>query len=161
MNKKIALAIALLISVAPSALAQSFQEGFMLKDYRQVYRFNPALAGEQDFLSLFNVSTSQRNNVGAAAFIYPHEGQVVTFLHSSVPAETVRNSIQKDNYLTKDINFNLFSYGMYRNGATHTFEVNIRGNSAVSVPGALCMLAKSGTGSASFDFSSLRVQGEV
>ena len=161
MNKKIALAIALIISVAPSALAQSFQEGFMLKDYRQVYRFNPALAGEQDFLSLFNVSTSQRNNVGASAFIYPYEGQVVTFLHSSVPVETVRNNVQKDNYLTKNIDFNLVSYGMYRNGATHTFEINIRGNSAVSVPGALCMLAKAGTGATTFDFSSLRAQGEV
>lgn len=161
MNKKIALAIALIISVALPASAQSFQEGFMLKDYRQVYRFNPALAGGQDFLSLFNISTSQRNNVGASAFIYPHEGQVVTFLHSSIPIETVKNNVKKDNYLTRDIDFNLVSYGMFRNGATHTFEFNIRGNSAVSVPGALCMLAKAGTGAATFDFSSLRVQGEV
>lgn len=161
MNKKIALAIALIVSVAPLASAQSFQEGFMLKDYRQVYRFNPALASQQDFLSLFNISTSQRNNVGASAFIYPHEGQVVTFLHSSVPVETVRNNVLEDNYLTKNIDFNLVSYGMFRNGATHTFEFNIRGNSAVSVPGALCMLAKAGTGATTFDFSSLRVQGEL
>ncbi len=159
MNKKIALAIALIISAAASA--QSFQEGFMLKDYRQVYRFNPALAGEQDFLSLFNISTSQRNNVGASALIYPHEGQVVTFLHSSVPVGTVEDNLKEDNYLTKDIGFNVVSYGMFRGGATHTFEFNIRGNSAVSVPGALFMLAKAGTGATTFDFSSLRVQGEL
>lgn len=161
MNKKIFIAIALIAGIATSAYAQSFQEGFMLKNYRLVYRYNPALAGENDFLSLLQASTSMRSNVGASAFIYPYDGQVVTFLHSSVPSETVRANIREDNYLAKNFDFNMFSYGMFRNGAMHTFEFNIRGMYALSVPGELCMLAKNGTTAGTFDFSRLRAQCDV
>lgn len=161
MNKKISLAIALLACITSFSHAQSFQEGFMLKDYRLIYHFNPALAGESDFISLFQVSSSNRNNVGASAFIYPYDGQVVTYLHSSVPAQTARENFRENNYLTKSYDFNLFSYGMFRNGAEHTFELNIRGMYAISAPGELFMFAKTGAAPSTLDLSRLRAQGDI
>ena len=161
MNKRILLSIAMLMGIAFTSGAQAFQEGFMLNNYSQIYRYNPALSGDSDFISLFQASIDGRANVGASAFLYPRDGQVVTFLHSSVPAETFASKIQEDNYKTKSLDFNLFSYGFFRGGAMHTLEVNFRGMYAVSVPGSLFMLAKTGTTSPTYDFSKLQAQGDI
>ena len=151
----------MLLCIASGANGQSFQEGFMLKDYKLVYRYNPALASQSDFLGLFQSSIVRRNDVGASAFIYPYNGQIVTFLNSRISADAFSANVQKDNYLTKSLDFNLFSYGLFRKGATHTFEVNIRGMYAVSAPGSIFMLAKTGTTSDAYDFSRLRAQGDI
>lgn len=149
------------MGIVLGANGQSFQEGFMLQDYSLAYRYNPALAPQHDFLSLFQYSSYKRNNVGASAFLYPIDGEVVTFLNSKVPADTFAEKLKDDNYLTKTLDFNLFSCGFYRKGATHTFEANVKAKYSVSAPGELFMFAKTGTDRSPYDFNRLRLQGDV
>ena len=149
------------MGIVLGANGQSFQEGFMLQDYSLAYRYNPALAPQRDFLSLFQYGSFKRNNVGASAFLYPIDGEVVTFLNSKVPAETLADNLKDNNYLTKNLDFNLFSCGFYRNGATHTFEANVKAKYAVSAPGELFMFAKLGTVQSPLNLEGLRLQGDV
>ena len=152
---------AALLCAAFQAGAQSFQEGFLLSSYRLGYRYNPAMGNDSDMISVGQFGMNTRANVGAAAFLYPRDGEVVTGLHRSVSGAELLGNLQKDNYLTSSLNYNLLSYGIARGSAYHTFELNARAFGGASVPIEIVELVKMGTTRSSFDMSDLRVQGNV
>ena len=91
--KKFLLQIALFLSAGTLLHAQVYQQGFFLKDYRPVYRINPALFPDSDFIGGFEVSRNKVLNYGVSTFYYPYEGGLVTGLHESVSAETFLSGI--------------------------------------------------------------------
>ena len=141
--------------------AQTFQEALFLDGYTLSYRYNPAISNESGFLSVGQWENHQRNNVGAAAFLYPADDGVVTALHSSVPAGTFLGSLKDDNYFNGNINFNLFSYGWRGNGTYQTLEANIRSQYDVSVPREVFEILKNGTGKGTYDLGDLRIGGKA
>lgn len=163
MNKNLLLSLAALLLAASASLnAQTAQEALFLKDYRLGFRYNPALMNEGDFLSSGQLGTVKRNNVGAAAFLYPGaDGKLVTFLHPSVPSADALNAFKDDNYLTGELNYNVFSYGIRRGEAMHTFESNLRVFYGANLPGELFSIAKLGTSAVRYDISNVRTEGNV
>ena len=119
-------ALAALVLAASTLGAQSFQQALFLDGYRLGYRYNPAIQNESGFIGVGQWENQTRNNFGAASFLYPRDGELVTALHSSVPAETFLGSLQDDNYVVGNINFNLVSYGWRKDASYHTIEANIR-----------------------------------
>jgi hypothetical protein len=102
-----------------------------------------------------------RNNVGAASFLYPRNGEVVTALHESVSADEFLGSLKDDIYLTGNIHFNLFSYGWKGEKAYHTLEAGIRAAYSASVPKEIFTILKLGTGEVSYDLSGINVAGNA
>ena len=160
MKKTITAIAALFITVA-SVCAQSFQQSLFLDGYRMGYRYNPALQNESGFLSVGQWENQARNNVGASSFLYPRDGGVVTALHSSVSALEFMNSLQDDNYLCGNINFNLFSYGWRRDNAYNTLEANIRSVYSASIPREIFAIAKLGTSDINYDLSGMGLAGNA
>ena len=161
MNKKLLLSAALLLCAAASVDAQVFQEGFLLKDYRLSYRYNPALLTDSDFISTGEFTTNRRSNVGASNFLYPYEGGVVTFLHSSVPAKTFQESLDPNIYFLRTLDYNMISYGTRRGEAMHTFEANFRGVIGASAPSDLLLMLKLGTTQSNYQLNKLRAEGDL
>lgn len=140
--------------------AQSFQESLFLNNYRMGFRYNPALASDTDFLSVGGLSLSTINNVGAAAFIYPKDGKVVTGLHPSVSADELLSSLQDSNVARGQASYSLFSYGFSSGAAFHTLEVSARGEAGLSVPKDFFRLLKQG-GEDLFSLAGMNVQGRL
>lgn len=154
MNKRITLVLAALLGVAAAGLqAQSFQEGFFLNEYRLGYRYNPALASGTDFISIGEYSANTRSNIGADAFLYPRNGEVVTGLHSSIPAEEFLSRIQERNYTVGSINYNLIAYGFARGDAFRTVELNARALYSATLPREYFQLLKTGSREQFYDLT--------
>ena len=159
--KRSVIILAVLAFAALSVSAQSFQQALFLDGYQLGYRYNPALANETGFLSMGQWENQSRNNVGAANFLYPRNGEVVTALHESVSADEFLGSLKDDNYLTGNIHFNLFSYGWKGEKAYHTLEAGIRAAYSASVPKEIFTILKLGTGEVSYDLSGINVAGNA
>lgn len=153
MNKRITLALTALICAAAALQAQSFQEGFFLNEYRLGYRYNAALASSCDFISIGQFSSNFRNNIGADAFLYPRNGEVVTALHSSVSADEFMSRLQERNYLISSINYNLISYGFGRGDAFRTVELNVRALYSATLPREYFQILKTGTRQQFYDLT--------
>ena len=156
-NKRWYLSLAALFCAALCLNAQSFQEGFFLRNYNQAYRYNPAFVGN-DFLSILQINNSLQNNVGAKSFLFPmDDGSLVTGLHASVPASTFPGMLPESCRFRGDLNIGLFAYGFRKGDAFHTFELNARVLYGVSVPKQLFELAKLGTGSGTVKVGDFRL----
>jgi hypothetical protein len=160
MSKKLFISLALLAGATVSLSAQSFQEGFFLRDSRMSYRYNPALAPENGFIGAGRLLTQDYRSYGLSTFIYPQEdGKLATFLHPSVSADEFGSRIQPDNYILKTLDYNVLAYGLRRGAAMHTFELNLRGSLGISLPGEPFQLLKNGTTVSDLQLGHLR--GEV
>lgn len=159
--KRSVIILAALVLTAVTVNAQSFQQALFLDGYQLGYRYNPALAGETGFLSVGQWENQSRNNIGAASFLYPRNGEVVTALHESVTADEFLGSLKDDNYLTGDIHYNLFSYGWKGEKAYHTIEAGIRAAYSASVPKEIFSIVKLGTNDKNYDLSGMSVAGNA
>lgn len=141
--------------------AQSMQEGFFLRDYRQIYRFNPALIPESDFISGFELTKHVLYNVGASAFLYPTEEGLVTGLHSSIPASQFLGNLPDISKSMTHYDFNIVSYGFARGDAYHSFEINVRIPFSVTAPKDAFDLLKRGTTRENYDLSGFGGKGQI
>lgn len=159
--KKLTLALAALICVAAPLKAQIAQEGFFLNDYRLGYRYNPALAGGADFISIGEFSKHNRNNIGAGAFLYPIGNEVVTFLSPRVSTAEFMSKLQDMNYEFSTYNLNIVSYGFARGEAYHTLELSARVMYGASAPIDLFYILKEGTMDEVYNLNGVRAQGQL
>lgn len=125
---------------------------------------NPAenAAFESGFLRVGDFSSTLRNNVGAASFLFPSGDKLVTGLHSSVSSKEFLGGLKPVNSLYGQIDYNLFTYGWKGTSrGYHTIDVNVRTNYGVSVPKEVFSMLKTGTSQSPFDLSSFRAFGNL
>lgn len=162
MNKRlILLAAVMLLCAGPLLQAQVYQQGFFLKDYRPIYRINPALFPDSDFIGGFELTRDRVQNYGASNFLFPRDGEVVTGLHESVPADQFLGNLPDVIGQNVMIGLNLFSYGIARGDGYHTFEVNVHIPSTQSAPRSVFDLLKRGTVMDEYDLSRFGVKGQA
>lgn len=151
--KKISIAIAALLLTATVSVAQTFHQALFLDGYRLAYRYNPALQNEKGFLSVGQFESLSRNNFGAASFLYPGDGEVLTALHPSISADQFLSSLPNDCYMNGSINYNIFSYGWRHGNGYSTIEANVRAAYSASLPKEIFAIAKLGTAKMNYDLS--------
>ena len=151
----------MLLCAGPLLQAQVYQQGFFLKDYRPIYRINPALFPDTDFIGGFELTRDRVQNYGASNFLFPRDGEVVTGLHESVPADQFLGNLPEVIGQNVMIGLNLFSYGIARGDGYHTFEVNVHIPSTQSAPRSVFDLLKRGTVMDEYDLSRFGVKGQA
>jgi len=158
MNKKAFILLAGLILFSQTIIsAQSTHvESFFLTNSPTAYRYNPAFIYGSGFLSIGQLTTSSRANVGATDFLYDRNNKTVTGLHENVDADVFLNNIEKSNHILQEIGYNLFAYGFARNDAFHIVEVNIRERSGIHLPKDIFKILKTGFSDMKYNFSDTR-----
>lgn len=117
---------------------------------------------DNGFLRVGEFSSNVRNNVGAAAFLFPSGDKLVTGLHSSVSADEFLGGLKPVNSFYSQINYNLVSYGWKdASDATHTVEIGTRVNYGLSLPKEVFHILKTGTSQSPYDLSSLKAFGNA
>ena len=159
--KKIILYIALFLSAGTLLHGQVYQQGFFLKDYRPVYRINPALFPDSDFIGGFEVYRNKVLNYGVSTFYFPYDGGLVTGLHESVSADQFLSGVPDVVSRNSEVGMNLFSYGIRRGDAYHSFEIGLRIPNSVSVPKAIFEILKRGTTESQYDLSDFGVKAQA
>lgn len=153
--------MAALLGVALFTNAQSFQEGFFLRNYNLAYQYNPAFVGNNNFIGVGQVTYSTQRNTGAKSFYFPTENGLVSGLHSSIPASVFPGELPENIRNHGDLNATFFSFGFHKAGAFHTIEVNARGFYGISTPRTVYEFLKLGTGSGSCGPGEFRVDGNL
>ena len=116
---------------------------------------------DNGFVRIGEFRSNSRNNVGAAAFLFPSGEKLVTGLHSSIPADTFLGGLRGVNSLFSQINYNLVSYGWKGSYGFHTVELGAKANYGVSVPKEIFTILKKGTAQTPYDLSNLRAFGNA
>jgi hypothetical protein len=153
--KKFLLQIALFLSAGTLLHAQVYHQGFFLKDYRPIYRINPALFPDSDFIGGFELTRNKVLNYGVSTFYYPTDGGLVTGLNESVSADQFLSRVPDIVARQGEVDLNLFSYGIRRGNGYHSFEIGFRLPTTISAPKGIFELLKRGTVENQYDLSDL------
>ena len=132
------VALMLLFSVTVSA-QEALRTGYFLKGNAYRYRINPAMTGDQNFISfplLGNINVNTAGNLGLANFIYNAPGgkNLVTFMHPSVEADDFLGALDKDNRFSTNFDLTLFSTGFRALGGYNTIDLGVHSRSAMNLP---------------------------
>ncbi|MDY6444742.1 MAG: DUF5723 family protein [Bacteroidales bacterium] len=156
--KKIILYIALFLSAGTLLHGQVYQQGFFLKDYRPIYRINPALFPDSDFIGGFELTRNKVLNYGVSTFYYPTDDGLVSGLNESVSADQFLSRVPDIVARQGEVGLNLFSYGIRRGNGYHSFEIGFRLPTTISAPKGIFELLKRGTVENQYNLSDLGVQ---
>ena len=143
------LAIATLAMCGVSASAQSLSSGYFLEGYTFRHQMNPAFAPETNFVSipvLGNMNIGTTGNVGLGSFLYPYggNGQLTTFMNSSISAEEFLGDLKDKNRINANLNLTLFSMGLKKWGGFNTIEIGLRSTTNMCLPYELFEFMKMG-----------------
>ena len=114
------------------------------------------------FIRIGEFQSVSRNNVGAASFLFPKDGKLVTGLHSSISADDFLEGLPDVSSVYNQYNYNLFSYGWKGSGpGIHTLELGAKADYGLTVPDDIFRILKTGTSQSPYDLASLRAFGNL
>lgn len=128
-----------LICMSLNAGAQeSMKTGYFIDGYNFRHQMNPALASSRGYFSLpaiGNVNASLHSNMSLGTFIYPYNGQMTTFMSSSVSSEQFLSQLRNNNKLGVSTSVPIISAGGWgKNGGFTTFEWSVKANVMTNIP---------------------------
>ena len=146
-----------------SISAQNLRTGYFLDGYSYRYQFNPAFQGNRGFISLPIVSRigfGVENSLSFKDLLYPtSSGTLATFLHPDVSDHVVMKNLGKNTLGSENVDLNLLGVGFRTKKSYHTFDVSLKMNADLAVPGDVFRFMKVGAsdGNAVYDLSDLSV----
>ena len=164
--KKIYLSVLLAMSVLTLS-AQNLRTGYFLDGYSYRYQFNPAFQGDRGFIALpilSGLSFGAESTLAVKDFIYPtSSGTLGTFLHPDVSDAEVMKNLGQRTMLNTNIDMNLLGFGFRAKKTYHTFDVSLKGNANVTLPGDIFRFMKVGAsdGNAVYNLADLSLSSDV
>lgn len=137
--------------------AQALKGSYFLDNSMDRHRMNPAFTPRAGYFQLPVVGSTGVgvvSNLDIPAFLYPQNGQLLSFLHRDVSMETFSRSLPQHPHLDTDINTTLLSFGFYSGPKSYwTFDLNTRVLADVDLPRDLFIFLKQGTGTSGRSFN--------
>lgn len=142
------LTVAALTGACLTASAQALHSGYFLEGYSFRHQLNPAFSGERNYISipaLGNINIGTQGNIGLGTFLYPQaNGQLLTFMHSSINGQEFLSGLKDNNRINANINLALLSAGFHAWNGFNTVEINFRSNTSMNLPYDLFAFMKMG-----------------
>ena len=156
--KKRYIAIAVLLLLMPLlAGAQALKGSYFMDNSMNRHRMNPAFAPRANYLQLpvmSNLSFGVGTNLDVPSFVYPKDGQLLTFLHKDVSVEEFQKNFPQQPHLDMDVNTNILSFGFFtKKKAFWNFDLDMRVMADVDLPADLFLFLKQGTGTIGQSFN--------
>ena len=137
--------------------AQALKGSYFLDSSLNRHEMNPAFAPRADYFQLFgigNLGVGMGTNLDVPTFLYPKNGELVTFLHNSVSVKEFEKNLPKHPHMDMDFNTTLFGFGFYTKNLSYwTFDLDVRTTVDVDLPGDLFLFMKKGTGTSGQSFN--------
>lgn len=148
-NRYIAIAVLLLL-VPMLAGAQALKGSYFIDNSMNRHRMNPAFSPRANYFQLpvvANTSFAFGTNLDMGSFLYPKDGQLLTFLNQNVSVEEFQKNFPKYPHLDLEANTNILSFGFYtKRKSFWNFDLDMRVMADVDLPSDLFLFLKKGTG---------------
>lgn len=149
--KKNIISVALVLLMIPAvAGAQALKGSYFLDSSLNRHEMNPAFAPRANYFQLFgigNLGVGAMTNIDVPSLLYPMDGKLVTYLHPDVSMKQFNRAFPKHPHFDVDFNTTLVGLGFYtKKHSFWTFDVDMRTNIDVDLPGDLFRFLKAGTG---------------
>lgn len=144
------ISAAVLAGSCLTASAQALHSGYFLEGYTFRHQLNPAFSAERNYISipaLGNINIGTQGNVGLGTFLYPQNGQLVTFMHSSIDGQDFLDGLKNNNRINANINLTILSAGFKAWGGFNTIDLGLRSNTSMALPKDLFAFMKMGMSS--------------
>ena len=156
--KKKYIAIAVLLLLMPLlAGAQALKGSYFMDNSTNRHRMNPAFAPRSNYLQLpviSNLGLGAGTNLDVPSFLYPKNGELLTFLHKDVSVAEFQKTFPQYPHLDVDLNTNILSFGFYtKRKSFWTFEIDTRVMLDADLPSDLFPFLKKGTGTTGESFN--------
>ena len=137
--------------------AQALRGSYFMDNSVNRNKMNPAFAPRTNYFQIpgiGNMSAGAVSNMGMRTFLYPSDGEVLTFLHKDVSVDQFDKALAKYPHVDVDASANVLNFGFYnKNRAFWTFDLSVRTGVDADVPRDLFMFVKKGTGTSGETFS--------
>jgi hypothetical protein len=145
--KKIYLIIVFILA-SVSLSAQNLRTGYFLDGYSYRYQFNPALQGDRGFLAIpifSRIGVGVESSIGLRDYLYPtSSGTLATFLHPEISNDVVMRNLGNRTITNTNFDLNLLAFGFRVKKSYHTFDVSLKGNMDITLPGDVFRFMKVG-----------------
>lgn len=158
------IAGALAVGAITASAQEASRSGYFLEGYNFRHELNPAFAPENNYVSipvLGNFGVGVASNVGVNTFIYKKpDGQLTTFMNSSVGNDEFLNKLQKNNHITGNINLTILSAGFRAFKGYNTISISTCAELGANLPKDLFSFMKLGMEgpSTAYNFKDVRLR---
>ena len=151
-NTKIIIAVAFTLLMGMFANAQTVNTAYFMEQSVLSTSLNPSFQPKRGYLSIpvlggFGMSMGS-NSLSLDKLVYPTtNGELVTFMDSSIDANTFLGKLKQDNSINSSVAINIFGYGQYlKRGGFLTVDLSAKANGSFNAPKGLFELMKQGSG---------------
>lgn len=156
MKKSIIILFAVIL-LPVVAGAQALKSSYFMDNSLNRNKMNPAFAPRANYLQLpamGNTYAGMMTNLEVPTFLYPYNGELLTFLNHNVTMEQFDKALARYPHIDADVSTNILNFGFYnKNKAFWTFDLSVRSGVDVDVPRDLFIFLKKGTGTSGESFN--------
>lgn len=149
MNKKIFIAVVTLV-MPLLAGAQALKGSYFLDNSLNRHELNPAFAPRANYFQLpaiGNLGIGMSSNLDIPTFLYPNNGELLTFLHPNVSYSDFDKALAQHPQIDEEFNTTILGFGFYTDKKSFwTFDLDFRTNIDADLPRDLFLFAKKGAG---------------
>lgn len=138
--------------------------GYFIESYNYRHNLNPAFASTRSYFSIIsgNINFGVQSNMAASTFLYPYNGQLTTFMSSSVSSDEFLSKLNRNNRLSVNAYVPALTVGSWgRNGGFTTFDLGVKVNAMANIPYALFDFMKNPGSSRYYNISNLGVNAKA
>lgn len=150
MNRKNLIIILAALLMPLMAGAQALKGSYFIDNSLNRNKMNPAFAPRSNYLQIpvvGNLSLGVVSNLDVPTFLYPVNGELVTFLNNQISPEQFERSLPNHPHMDAEMSTNILNFGFYtKRQSFWTFDLGVRTNIDTDLPADLFLFMKKGTG---------------
>lgn len=139
-----------------NSFAQSVSSDYFMKTSQTRHSLNPAFQPTQGYLGFPLLSSiyvgANTNTINLEHLTSFNDGELVSFLHPSVDAESFLSEMKANNHVTANLAYKLFSLGFFKDNGFWNIDVGIRANANINLPKDVFRFAKNGLSTNEADY---------
>lgn len=157
MNRKNAIIILAALLMPLMAGAQALKTSYFIDNSVNRNKMNPAFTPRTNYFQMpvvGNLSVGVLSNLDIPTFLYPMNGELVTFLNSQVSVEQFERSLASNPHLDAEASVNLVNFGFYtKRKSFWTFDLGVKMGVDTDLPADLFLFLKKGSGTSGQSFN--------
>lgn len=144
--KKLTITLLSVLMCVCASAQHNLRSGYFLDGYAYKHKLNPAFGSDRGYFAIpvaGYTTAGVETNLALSTFLYPTgDGNLTTFLSSSVSAEDFLSRISSDNPLNVNADLSLISLGFNAGKSFNTLDLSLKADVRADIPGALFSWAK-------------------
>ena len=150
MKTKNLIIIAAALLMPFMAGAQALKGSYFIDNSLNSNKMNPAFTPRSNYFQipvLGNINVGAMSNLDVPTFLYPMNGELVTFLNNQISVKQFERALPNHPHLDAETSVNILNFGFFtKRKSFWTFDLGIKAGMDTDLPADLFLFLKKGTG---------------